>query len=124
MISHCANPECGAPFHYLRGGRLYRFETPAEAHSREAIPNAIYTMRPPRMSVYFWLCDKCSRRLSLRFQPGRGLELCPRPAVNKRGRNRPVVVESDDTASHIADSSSVDRTNTCPLCRPGTASER
>ena len=26
MISHCANPRCTLPFHYLRGGRLYRFD--------------------------------------------------------------------------------------------------
>jgi hypothetical protein len=26
MISHCANPDCGVPFHHLRGGRLFRFE--------------------------------------------------------------------------------------------------
>jgi len=26
MISHCANPRCTLPLHYLRGGCLYRFE--------------------------------------------------------------------------------------------------
>ncbi len=28
MISNCANPACNKPFHYLRGGRLYRFDAP------------------------------------------------------------------------------------------------
>jgi hypothetical protein len=35
MISSCANPVCHEPFHYLRSGRLYRFDSrpSAAAHT-------------------------------------------------------------------------------------------
>lgn len=67
MISRCANPECSKPFHYLRGGRLYRFDARTTAATPEDLVNAVYTISPSRVSVFFWLCEECSSKLSLHF---------------------------------------------------------
>ncbi len=67
MISRCANPACNKPFHYLRGGRLYRFDGRTTAASPQAVANAVYTVSPSHMSVFFWLCQECSSKLLLRF---------------------------------------------------------
>jgi hypothetical protein len=39
MISQCANPACNKPFHYRRGGRLYRFEMIGQGAGAEAVSN-------------------------------------------------------------------------------------
>jgi hypothetical protein len=46
MISHCANPSCALPFHYLRGGRLYRFDITSPSTPRADVPNAICRLKP------------------------------------------------------------------------------
>ena len=51
MVSRCANPECQAPFLYLREGRL--FATQRMLHdSHENVE-------------YFWLCGYCSTFLRM-----------------------------------------------------------
>ena len=67
MISRCANPACNKPFHYLRGGRLYRFDGRAISANPKTIANAVYSISPSHNSVFFWLCEECSSKLSLRF---------------------------------------------------------
>ena len=67
MISHCANPRCTLPFHYLRGGRLYRFDITSPSRPCADVPNAVCTLTPPRPTVFFWLCDECPSKYSLRF---------------------------------------------------------
>jgi hypothetical protein len=52
LISQCANPDCRAPFVYLREGRL------AVVHHNHA--------SSPHLE-FFWLCGECASRL--RFQP-------------------------------------------------------
>lgn len=77
MISQCANPKCGTPFHYLRGGRLYRFDLRRPAEPCADVPNSICAGKPSHASVYFWLCEKCSRHYGLRFSPREGLSVSP-----------------------------------------------
>jgi len=75
MISHCANHACALPFHYLRGGRLYRFEL-KEPHTPCAdVPNAICDSKPSRATVFFWLCERCSVSYALRFNVREGVRL-------------------------------------------------
>ncbi len=95
MISHCANPDCAAPFHYLRGGRLYRFEVKSSSPPRNDVPNAICSRKAPLTTVYFWLCESCCSTLSLRFDPGRGIRLQPLPASAKSISKAPVIVETE-----------------------------
>ena len=46
MISHCANPECHRPLHYLRGGRVYRFDVKSPVELCQDVPDAICAVRP------------------------------------------------------------------------------
>ena len=68
MIEKCANPTCSRPFHYLRGGRLYCFELR---------PGVAFASRQSakRITVYFWICERCSASLSLEFDAERGILL-------------------------------------------------
>lgn len=56
MLGKCSNPTCSAPFRYLRDGRLFRLE-----------PDPIARTSKPNRLEYFWLCDSCSPRMSLRI---------------------------------------------------------
>ncbi len=76
MISTCANPACNKPFHYLRGGRLYRFDTVRRARQSGEVANATCAISPTRIAVFFWLCKECASRLSLRFD-GRNVTVVP-----------------------------------------------
>jgi len=54
LISHCANPDCGEPFVYLRTGRLF------------AMPRR--TVSATRATVeYFWLCGRCAEIMQPEF---------------------------------------------------------
>jgi hypothetical protein len=50
MVARCANPECGAPFLYLRDGKLF------------AMPRPSASVRATRVE-YFWLCGNCAGKL-------------------------------------------------------------
>lgn len=95
MISHCANPDCATPFHYLRGGRLYRFEVKSPSSPRSDVPTAIYSHKAPLVTVYFWLCKSCCSRLSLRFDPTTGVRLQSLPASAESISQVPVIVETE-----------------------------
>lgn len=94
MISHCANPECAIPFHYLRGGRLYRFEVRRPSEPYEDVPNSICSLQASPATVFFWLCESCCSTLTLKFAPGTGITLLPKPASVSL-RAAPVVIEPD-----------------------------
>ena len=55
MITACANPACNRPFHYLRGGRLYRFDLRAPQCRRRGVSNAISEAAHERTTLFFWL---------------------------------------------------------------------
>ena len=92
MVSHCANPDCGIPFHYLKGGRLYRFEIRSPQAPCADVPNAICSEKPSRATVFFWMCVDCCRRFSLKFDPCAGVELVPLANPRQIG-SAPVIVE-------------------------------
>lgn len=57
MLSKCANPGCSEQFRYLHEGKLFQLAaTPAIASS--GVPFEVLQER-------FWLCDRCSKSLSL-----------------------------------------------------------
>ena len=88
MISRCANPACGVPFHYLRHGCLYRFDIKSPAFPCNDVPNAICSLKPSRAVVFFWLCERCSASYSLRFDSRTGVALVPRPSSSDIHDNR------------------------------------
>lgn len=67
----CANPACAAAFHWLAGGRFYRFRpgalTPSNkdqvARGAEATP----------VVKHFWLCESCSQVYKLGYEEGCGV---------------------------------------------------
>jgi len=93
MISHCVNPDCAMPFHYLRGGRLYRFEIRSPQFPCKDVPNAICSTKPSAASVFFWLCETCSHRFSINFHASSGVSLNPRAAAIRS--DAPVMADSD-----------------------------
>lgn len=97
MISHCANPDCKLPLHYLRGGRLYRFDIRQPSGPCSDVPNAICSMKPSHASVFFWLCEQCSLKFSLKFNSREGLALAPLTDVVRRRGGAPVVAVTDLT---------------------------
>ena len=51
MVSQCANPDCMQKLHYLREGKIYRFEMSTETGARRL--------------EHFWLCSDCSKSMTL-----------------------------------------------------------
>ena len=83
MLSKCANPECTAPFHYLRDGKLFQIDT--SALSQSAGPQLVNEVKPPHRIEYFWLCTQCSSSMTLTFQRGKGVVTVPlAPAAVRR----------------------------------------
>jgi len=89
MVSKCANPECKASFRYFHTGKLFRLENSA-AHfhtsTSHADPDQTDNDDEMRMNAhvprleFFWLCDDCSVKLTLIFQPGVGVSVRPKLA--------------------------------------------
>lgn len=77
MVSKCANPECGARFHYLSQGRLFHFEIAAK-HEKQASsgPRLVGQRKSPAKVEHFWLCSGCAGRMTLKFDKD-GIEVIP-----------------------------------------------
>jgi hypothetical protein len=95
MISHCANPDCRRPFHYLRGGRLYRFDIRHPSSPCSDVPNAICNTKPSHAAVFFWLCEHCSSQYSLRFNIRTGISLIPPTDSARKLSTAPVIAVED-----------------------------
>jgi hypothetical protein len=91
MISHCANPDCRLPFHYLRGGRLYRFDIRHPTTPCSDVPNAICSLKPSQGTVFFWLCEKCFSKYSLRFNFRDGISLVSLTDPVRKHNTAPVI---------------------------------
>lgn len=99
MISTCANPECRKPFHYLRGGRLYRFDAASPAAYPEDVSNAVCATNSRRCAVFFWLCRECSSRLSLKFN-GREVSVTPSNSPRRGTLKKSVVARGEWVAGN------------------------
>jgi hypothetical protein len=64
MVAKCANPDCSAPFLYLREGKLF------------AIPRPGASVRATRVE-YFWLCGNCAGKLTIDSRRHDGMQLAP-----------------------------------------------
>ncbi len=96
MNMTCANKDCGAELKYLRGGRLFLMERPTS--SPTASPESLYCANASTYSSfeisslaasaqakpvvmmrrYFWLCESCSQKYTIRRWTENGIELAPR----------------------------------------------
>jgi hypothetical protein len=68
MISHCANPQCAKPLHYLREGRIFAFDFP-DTNIETA------TGKPTNRLGHYWLCGDCVGSFTLRQNLVYGVEL-------------------------------------------------
>ncbi|HYA24363.1 MAG TPA: hypothetical protein VEF05_09390 [Terriglobales bacterium] len=74
MLSKCANPNCSTPFHYLRDGKLFRWDGVGIVRHPAAPSQA---PKPNRKVEFFWLCGKCATRMIVVFQEGVGVTVRP-----------------------------------------------
>lgn len=95
MISHCANPECHTPLHYLRGGRLYRFDVKSPVEPWPDVPSAVCAMRPTPEAIFFWLCKCCCSCFSLKFDRQQEVKLVSQAATMSRSSNAPVIIADE-----------------------------
>ena len=82
MTAKCANPTCGTPFLYLRGGQLFLVNfTAAQSKSGPA--------SSARTQEYFWLCEDCSRTMHVTGGKGGSVLVEPKHQKHKSpGRSR------------------------------------
>ena len=73
MLSKCANPDCGATFHYLGEGKLYEIRYDAQPKTPQAFKRAA------GRSERFWLCDQCSNLMTLAVDSAKKVILMPLP---------------------------------------------
>ena len=67
----CANPACPAAFHWLAGGRFFRFR-PSELTPATKNQLAQETDAGPAIRHY-WLCEPCAQAYTLLYEEGRGV---------------------------------------------------
>jgi len=73
MISKCANPACSARFLYLHEGKLFRFEREAKEDTGPLLGFDPALRKRSRGVEFFWLCESCSRALTLTCRKGTGV---------------------------------------------------
>lgn len=64
MVSHCANPDCGNEFLYLRDGELF----------------VVKSQQQPSAN-YYWLCSSCASHLRIINDPRHGVLISARSAT-------------------------------------------
>ncbi|HEY1809841.1 MAG TPA: hypothetical protein VGG42_14850 [Acidobacteriaceae bacterium] len=69
MVSHCANPKCAKPLHYLREGRIFVFEVAGTDPDGSG--------KRTRRLEHFWLCGTCSQTMAME-QSANGVRAVPR----------------------------------------------
>ena len=72
MLAKCANPACKTPFHYLREGKLFRFDSLAVPR-----PTLVKGRKPSRRVEHFWLCGPCSVEVTLAYDREQGVITVP-----------------------------------------------
>ncbi len=69
----CANPACQTAFHWLGGGRFFRFrpDSPAPASSAGGMESP----KPTHSVKHYWLCERCAHFFTLAFDENSGVVL-------------------------------------------------
>jgi hypothetical protein len=86
MVSHCANPKCAKPLHYLREGRIFVFDMPSGEADEQG--------RRSRRMEHYWLCGVCSQNMAME-QSAEGVRVVSR----RRSRVEEVVLSRSAMAS-------------------------
>jgi hypothetical protein len=69
----CANPACPTAFHWLQGGKFFRFS--AEKDDECDARHAGGTGCKNHCVKHYWLCERCSGVFSLTYEEGTGVML-------------------------------------------------
>lgn len=56
MVSHCANPICNKPLHYLREGKIFLFSRKNQPGDHSKLPHRL---------EHYWLCGTCAKEWTL-----------------------------------------------------------
>lgn len=81
MISKCANPACSAHFLYLHEGKLFRvLRRTEEAPGPQTGIDPTVRKRSQRVE-FFWLCEKCAAKLTVKYEKGSGITVRPLPVA-------------------------------------------
>jgi len=71
----CANPACPTAFHWLGGGRFFRFRfdqaSASPSHPAVDSPAGVHGVK------HYWLCERCSHVHTLVYGEGNGVVLKP-----------------------------------------------
>jgi hypothetical protein len=78
MVEKCANPACTATFRSLRDGRV--FVTEFDADYRSGASGRV------RQRQYFWLCNSCSRTMTVIVEKGKRVLVVPQPGTATAAR--------------------------------------
>ena len=79
MVSQCANPQCSAPFRYLRQGKLFL----VEHRNKNGNGNGNGSRTAGRVE-YFYLCSDCTSRMTLERELASGLVRVTELSTNPR----------------------------------------
>ena len=85
MLSHCVNPNCNKPLHYLREGKVFLF---SRKNSSKQSSN------PFQLLEHYWLCGECARNWTVTMDDEHGVQLSARKSRRFRKtyrRNSPLV---------------------------------
>jgi hypothetical protein len=75
MVSHCSNPKCNKPLHYLREGKIFVFD------ATENNPLDSGT-GPSHRLEHFWLCGSCSKSMFLEQTCDRHVRVASKPITS------------------------------------------
>jgi len=70
----CANPSCVSAFHWLAGGKFFRFRVSAAQTAEGAYPDSAESSHHVK---HYWLCDRCCQVYSLSFEEPQGVVVRP-----------------------------------------------
>lgn len=77
MLDKCANPTCSETFRKLRDGRVFVIEVDIYQSGASG---------PPRRPQYFWLCNSCSRIMTVTVDKDKRVQVMPLPGSAPAGR--------------------------------------
>lgn len=104
MLHKCANPDCSTPFLCMTQGKLFVVETQVPRRMRSgANTHRQKPKRIVRQMEHYWLCDECSRYLTLVFDPGRGTRTMPLPATTIKKTVLSVTLPASRFATNATD---------------------
>lgn len=70
MLSKCANPVCSACFRFLHDGKVFSV-TLAPRPPAKGASEYFWGSPVPHRVEYYWLCENCSRSMTLIWDHGR-----------------------------------------------------